>query len=165
MSMPIVIGQGEEALVEMVSASKRANRLKVYQASAYKEDGRLVFNAPRPLKPIRELPPKAYHLADFDAYERVCGRRWAMYTSSLACPYNCALLHERRPLWTQMERARRRQVVEEISRSGIAAIVFSCCGSSTTIFWWTAIGPSKLPKGWYAAESSSIGVFRLRPTL
>ena len=36
------------------------------------------------------MPPKAYHLADFDAYERVCGRRWAMYTSSLACPYNCA---------------------------------------------------------------------------
>jgi radical SAM superfamily enzyme YgiQ (UPF0313 family) len=36
------------------------------------------------------LPPKAYHLADFDAYERVCGRRWAMYTSSLACPFNCA---------------------------------------------------------------------------
>ncbi len=35
------------------------------------------------------MPPKAYHLADFDAYERVCGRRWAMYTSSLACPYNC----------------------------------------------------------------------------
>ena len=35
------------------------------------------------------MPPKAYHLADFDAYQRVCGRRWAMYTSSLACPYNC----------------------------------------------------------------------------
>jgi radical SAM superfamily enzyme YgiQ (UPF0313 family) len=35
------------------------------------------------------MPPKAYQLADFDAYERVCGRRWAMYTSSLACPYNC----------------------------------------------------------------------------
>jgi anaerobic magnesium-protoporphyrin IX monomethyl ester cyclase len=36
------------------------------------------------------MPPKAYHLADFDAYEKVCGRRWAMYTSSLACPYDCA---------------------------------------------------------------------------
>jgi radical SAM superfamily enzyme YgiQ (UPF0313 family) len=36
------------------------------------------------------MPPKAYHLADFDAYERVCGKRWAMYTSSLACPYNCS---------------------------------------------------------------------------
>ena len=48
-----------------------------------------MFNARRELRPIREMPPKAYHLADFDAYERVCGRRWAMYTSSLACPYNC----------------------------------------------------------------------------
>jgi anaerobic magnesium-protoporphyrin IX monomethyl ester cyclase len=36
------------------------------------------------------MPPKAYHLADFDAYERSCGRRWAMYTSSLACPFNCS---------------------------------------------------------------------------
>ena len=36
------------------------------------------------------MPPKAYHIADFDAYERGCGKRWAMYTSSLACPFNCA---------------------------------------------------------------------------
>ena len=55
----------------------------------YKQDGRIVFNPSRPLRPLKEMPPKAYHLADFDAYERVCGRRWAMYTSSLACPYNC----------------------------------------------------------------------------
>jgi transketolase len=41
------------------------------------------------LKPISELPSKAYHLADFNAYERICGRRWAMYISSLACPYDC----------------------------------------------------------------------------
>jgi radical SAM superfamily enzyme YgiQ (UPF0313 family) len=35
------------------------------------------------------MPAKAYHLADFDGYERACGRRWAMYVSSLACPFNC----------------------------------------------------------------------------
>src|SRR5581483_5435447 len=51
---------------------------------------KLIFNPERPLKPIADLPPKAYHLADFDAYERLCGRRWAMYTSSLACPFNCS---------------------------------------------------------------------------
>jgi radical SAM superfamily enzyme YgiQ (UPF0313 family) len=44
----------------------------------------------RPLKPLVEMPPKAYEIADFDAYERGCGRRWAMYTSSLACPFNCS---------------------------------------------------------------------------
>jgi len=48
-----------------------------------------VFNKPRELQPISELPPKAYHLADFNAYERTCGRRWSMYISSLACPYDC----------------------------------------------------------------------------
>jgi anaerobic magnesium-protoporphyrin IX monomethyl ester cyclase len=37
-----------------------------------------------------DLPPKAYHIADFDAYQRSCGRRWAMYISSLACPFNCS---------------------------------------------------------------------------
>src|SRR5439155_781442 len=64
--------------------------LKGIPGVGYKEAGRITFNAPRQLRPIRELPPKAYELANFDAYERVCGRRWAMYTSSLACPYNCA---------------------------------------------------------------------------
>ena len=32
------------------------------------------------------MPPKAYHIADFDAYERGCGKRWAMYTSSPRLP-------------------------------------------------------------------------------
>jgi len=86
----VVKGQGEEALLEIVQCIEAGESPKGIAGVGYKEDGRIVFNTPRPLKPIRELPPKAYHLADFDAYERVCGRRWAMYTSSLACPYNCA---------------------------------------------------------------------------
>jgi radical SAM superfamily enzyme YgiQ (UPF0313 family) len=56
----------------------------------FKRDGKLIFTPERPLKRLVEMPPKAYHLADFDAYERKCGRRWAMYTSSLACPFNCS---------------------------------------------------------------------------
>src|SRR5882724_717685 len=86
----VVKGQGEDALLEIVQRIEARESLKGVEGAGYKQDGRIVFNAPRALKPIRELPPKAYHLADFDAYERVCGRRWAMYTSSLACPYNCA---------------------------------------------------------------------------
>jgi anaerobic magnesium-protoporphyrin IX monomethyl ester cyclase len=86
----VVKGQGEDALLEIVQRIEAGDSLEGIAGAGYKEEGRLVFNAPRPLKPIHDLPPKAYHLADFDAYERVCGRRWAMYTSSLACPYNCA---------------------------------------------------------------------------
>jgi radical SAM superfamily enzyme YgiQ (UPF0313 family) len=86
----VVKGQGEEALLEVVERIEAGESLQGIPGTAFKECGRLIFNPPRALKPIRDLPPKAYHLADFDAYQRVCGRRWAMYTSSLACPFNCA---------------------------------------------------------------------------
>lgn len=85
----VVKGQGEEALLEIMQAIEAGASLTGIAGVGYKEDGRLRFNSPRTLKPLVEMPPKAYHLADFDAYEKVCGRRWAMYTSSLACPYNC----------------------------------------------------------------------------
>jgi len=85
----VVKGQGEEAMLEIVQRIEDGESFEGIAGVGYKEDGRLVFNKNRELRPIRELPPKAYQLADFDAYERVCGRRWAMYTSSLACPYNC----------------------------------------------------------------------------
>src|SRR6185312_17021252 len=111
----IVVGQGEEALVDMVRHIEAGESFKGIPGVAYKEDGKLVFNTPRALRPIRELPPKAYHLADFDAYERVCGRRWAMYTSSLACPFNCAYctnegLYGRK--WNALEAD---QVVDEVT--------------------------------------------------
>ncbi len=86
----VVVGQGEDAIVEIVEHIEEGQSLKGIAGVGYKEDGRLMFNPARPLKPISELTPKAYHLADFDAYERTCGRRWAMYVTSLACPFNCA---------------------------------------------------------------------------
>ncbi len=111
----VVKGQGEDALLEIVQRIESGESIKGIPGTGYKEDGRLMFNPPRPLKPLRELPPKAYHLADFDAYERACGRRWAMYTSSLACPFNCAYctnegLYGRK--WNALDAG---QVVEEVS--------------------------------------------------
>src|SRR5262249_44873465 len=87
--------------------------LEGIEGVGYKEDGRLVFNAPRPLVPLRDLPPKAYHLADFDAYERVCGRRWAMYITSLACPYDCAYCTNEGVYGRKWNALEPEQVVEE----------------------------------------------------
>ena len=86
----VVRGQGEEALLELVQHIESRSAPDLVAGIGFKRNGKLVFTAARPLRPITELPPKAYHLADFDAYERGCGRRWAMYISSLACPFNCA---------------------------------------------------------------------------
>jgi anaerobic magnesium-protoporphyrin IX monomethyl ester cyclase len=111
----VVKGQGEDALLEIVRCIEAGEPPEGVAGTGYKQDGRLVFNTARALKPIRELPPKAYHLADFDAYQRVCGRRWAMYTSSLACPFNCSYctndgVYGRK--WNALEAD---QVVEEVT--------------------------------------------------
>ena len=80
----------ENSLLKVVERLTDRAPLKDVSGIGFKEDGRLVMTPERPLLPLRELPPKAYELGDYDAYERLCGRRWAMYISSLACPYNCA---------------------------------------------------------------------------
>src|SRR6516162_1120499 len=84
----VVIGQGEEAFLDVVRHIEAGEQPKGVRGVGYKEDGRIVFNPRRELRPLSEMPPKAYQIADFDAYEHLCGRRWAMYTSSLACPFN-----------------------------------------------------------------------------
>ena len=81
--------RASSAFLDIVRHIEAGESLKAIPGVGYKVDGRLVFNPRRELRPLSEMPPKAYHIADFDAYERLCGRRWAMYTSSLACPYNC----------------------------------------------------------------------------
>lgn len=109
----IVAGQGEEALLEVVERLRGGDSLEGVAGVGYKQNGELRFNPPRAIRPIAEAPPKAYHLADFDAYQRVTGKRWAMYTSSLACPYDCsfctnAAVYQRK--WNALEAE---QVVEE----------------------------------------------------
>ncbi len=83
-------GQGDEAMLDIVRRIEARESFEGIEGVGYKNDARVIFNQPRALKPITEMPPMAYHLADFDAYQRVCGRRWAMYITSLACPYNCS---------------------------------------------------------------------------
>src|SRR6202451_2796947 len=86
----VVRGQGEDSLLELVNHIEKGSAPDFVAGIGFKRDNKLVFTPERPLKPLVDMPPKAYHLADFDAYERLCGKRWAMYTSSLACPFNCA---------------------------------------------------------------------------
>jgi radical SAM superfamily enzyme YgiQ (UPF0313 family) len=85
----IVRGQGEDSFLELVQHIRAGAAPDFIAGIGVKRDGRLIMTPERPLRPLVEMPPKAYEIADFDAYERGCGRRWAMYTSSLACPFNC----------------------------------------------------------------------------
>lgn len=86
----VVRGQGEDSLLELIQHIENNSAPDFVAGIGFKRDDKLIFTPERPLKALVDMPPKAYQLADFDAYERGCGRRWAMYTSSLACPFNCS---------------------------------------------------------------------------
>lgn len=85
----VVRAQGEESMLEIAERLRDDAALDDVLGIGFKRDGKLILTPERPLKQIQQMPAKAYQLADFDAYERTCGRRWAMYVSSLACPFNC----------------------------------------------------------------------------
>src|SRR5882672_10680857 len=109
----VVRGQGETTMLEVVQHLEDGASLDGIRGVGFKRYGKIIFNPERPLQPLAELPPKAYHLADFDAYERICGRRWAMYTSSLACPFNCSYCTNAGVYGRQWNGLPAEQVVEE----------------------------------------------------
>lgn len=86
----IVRAQGEDSMLEIAQRLEDGAWVDDVNGIGHKREGKLHFTPERPLKTLDLCPPKAYQLADFDAYERICGRRWAMYVSSLACPFDCA---------------------------------------------------------------------------
>ena len=111
----VIRGQGENAMLEVVQRLEHRESLDGVAGVGFKRDGQLVMNPERALRPLVEMPEKAYHLANFDAYERLCGRRWAMYTSSLACPFNCSYCTNAGVYGRQWNGLPAEQVVEETS--------------------------------------------------
>src|SRR3954467_427570 len=66
----IVRAQGEESMLAVADRLRDGAPLNDVLGIGYKVDGKLCFTPERPLKRLEEMPAKAYHLADFDAYEK-----------------------------------------------------------------------------------------------
>jgi len=112
----VVRGQGENVIVELLDRLRAGEQLAGLKGVSYKHNGEVFHNLPSELIPITSLPSKAYHLADVDAYQRITGRRWLMYISSLGCPYDCsyctnAAVYQRK--WNALPAE---QVVDEIAQ-------------------------------------------------
>ena len=89
-SVDIVIRhQGEITCREVVRRLMDGASLEGLPGCWHKPDGEPAANPDRPAPRIQDLPPLAYDLADFDAYERAGGGRKLPYATSLGCPYTC----------------------------------------------------------------------------
>jgi anaerobic magnesium-protoporphyrin IX monomethyl ester cyclase len=85
----VVRGQGENTLLEIAQRLAARQPLGGLIGSSSKQNGLVQHNPERPVTPLDDLPEPAFHLVDFDAYERICGVRKLAYATSVGCPYAC----------------------------------------------------------------------------
>lgn len=85
----VVRGQGEKTLLEIAERLASGQAPSGVAGSSSKQSGFVQHNPERPLTALDDLPEAAFHLVDFDAYERLCGARKLAYATSVGCPYAC----------------------------------------------------------------------------
>jgi anaerobic magnesium-protoporphyrin IX monomethyl ester cyclase len=85
----VVRHQGEATLVEILLRLTSGKPLDLVAGCWFKRNGGIVRNPDRAASPLSDLPPPAYDLIDFDAYERASGERKLPYATSIGCPYAC----------------------------------------------------------------------------
>ena len=81
--------QGELTLLELVQRIAEGRPWDGVRGLSFKAEGTLHHEPERPVTNVNDLPAPAFHLADFDRYEQVCGSRQLAYASSMGCPYAC----------------------------------------------------------------------------
>jgi len=88
----VVHGEGEDTVVELGDRIEKKQEPEGVLGTAYKKNGRIIVNPPRPLvRPLDRLPFPAYDLLPVDRYVAPQTSRtpfMAMITSR-GCPYRC----------------------------------------------------------------------------
>ncbi len=84
----VVIGEGEQAIVELVSYLKGEMEIHDVSSLAYKDNSRVIVN---PIKnyPIESIPSPVSEEFDYSAY-RVKDKPMCMILTSRGCPYQCS---------------------------------------------------------------------------
>ncbi len=88
----VVLRQGELTMLELADRFRDGASLQDVEGILWKDHGEMVRNRPRNHPRVADLPSRlaGYGLIDWDRYERATRLRWALYTTSHGCPYNCS---------------------------------------------------------------------------
>ena len=95
-----VIGEGEQAIVELVNGIKIGHSQKFIKGIVYQDNGKVITHQPRePEMNLDSIPHPARHLLDMGRYSthhfktfgiKVPKMKSTTMISSLACPYHCS---------------------------------------------------------------------------
>ncbi|MFH1131048.1 MAG: radical SAM protein [Pseudomonadota bacterium] len=119
-----IVGEGEFPFLELVQALTQSKNVESIQNLVFKNDGKVVRNAVRPLltsDELDQLPPPAFHLLDLKKifpniahglYSR--GKRILPLMTSRGCPYSCTFCC--RMMGKEVRKLNPERVLEEIDR-------------------------------------------------
>ena len=91
----VVIGEGDETLLELVQAFDHKKSLNDIKGIVYKDGGKIVKTPPRPLVNVEDLPPTPWELINVekyihkDMYLKDKFRVLDIGQTSRGCPFNC----------------------------------------------------------------------------
>src|SRR5580704_7216585 len=85
----VLRGQGELTLLEIAQRLADGKAFNDVAGVSSKPFGLTQHSPERRTALLDDLPMPAFHLTDFDAYERTCGKRKLAYATSVGCPYAC----------------------------------------------------------------------------
>jgi anaerobic magnesium-protoporphyrin IX monomethyl ester cyclase len=113
----VVLRQGELAMLEIVTRLAQGETVHGVQGTLSKPDGVITRHPERPYTPVVDLPDRmpGYERIDYDAYERVTGLRWVMYTTSHGCPYNCSYCSNASVYGRKLDELPVEQVLDEVT--------------------------------------------------
>lgn len=86
----VVIGEGEETLLELARALKNNTPLEKIRGIAFMRDGEMVTTPSRELLDLETMPEIPYELVDVSGYmPTYMGRKSLYFQSSRGCPHAC----------------------------------------------------------------------------
>lgn len=85
-----VIGQGEETFRDLVLRLSSGAGIEDVPGIAFKRDGEIVKNPPRPFQNVTAFPRADFGLLDMEAYFKFRGVRRLDFCSSQGCPFECS---------------------------------------------------------------------------
>jgi anaerobic magnesium-protoporphyrin IX monomethyl ester cyclase len=85
----VVRGPGELTLLEVAQRLADGQELHGVRGVSFKDEAGIHHEPERHVANINDVPPPAFHLANFDAYASMVGFRQLSYATSVGCPYAC----------------------------------------------------------------------------
>ena len=128
----VCIGEGEETFLELTDALSRRRPLNAISGIAYKDGGKTVVTAPRPLCDVETLLPVPWELVNVesyihrDFYLKGTTRSMDIGQTSRGCPYQCgfcssATLRQRKWRAMSVEKSLER-ILEPVKRFNLDSV-------------------------------------------